>query len=151
MGTKFKGTVEEVRVLNTWIKMVRGMDSVKTQIEGHLAEYGLTVPQFGVLDILFHLGPQCQKSIGEKMLSSAGNITLVVDNLEKLGLVKRKRSVKDRRFYEVQITTNGHQLITKMFCKHVTGVVNAFSVLTANEQEELGILCKKLGQGKGDE
>lgn len=148
MGTKFLGTIEEIRALNAWIKMVRAVDTLKTRIEGHLSDYNLTVPQFGVLEILFHLGTQCQKSIGEKLLSSAGNITLVVDNLEKLELVKRVRNIKDRRFYEVQLTQQGNALITKIFYKHAIGVANAFSILTGDEQDELGKLCKKLGTGK---
>mgnify|MGYP000381933987 CR=1 FL=1 len=38
---------------------------------------------FGILEALFHLGPLSQKSLGQKVLSTKGNITTIVDNLEK--------------------------------------------------------------------
>jgi MarR family 2-MHQ and catechol resistance regulon transcriptional repressor len=39
----------------------------------------------------------CQSDIGSKLLKSSGNITLVVDNLEKRSLVRRQRDDNDRR------------------------------------------------------
>ena len=47
---------------------------------------------------LLHLGPMHQRELGRKLLKSSGNITLVVDNLEKRGLVRREREREDRRF-----------------------------------------------------
>ncbi len=52
---------------------------------------GLTESQFGVLDSLFHLGPMKQKEIGKKILKSGGNITMVINNLEKRGIGSEKK------------------------------------------------------------
>ena len=54
-----------------------------------VAEYDLTAPQFGVLEALYHLGPLCQKDLAAKILKSSGNMTMVIDNLEKRDLVRR--------------------------------------------------------------
>ncbi|MBA2748856.1 MAG: MarR family transcriptional regulator, partial [Tatlockia sp.] len=93
MGTRYLGTTEEVTALNAYIKLVRATESVSHRLHRHLESSKLTVTQFGVLEALFHLGAMHQRDLAEKLLKSGGNITLVIDNLEKRQLVKRDREV----------------------------------------------------------
>lgn len=146
MGTRYRGTKDEVRALDAYIKLVRAVDSVSSRIHRHLDATKLTITQFGVLEVLFHLGPLYQRDLAEKLLKSGGNITLVIDNLEKRELVKRERQVEDRRCVRVCLTDKGQQLISQIFPSHVAAVVNEMSILTASEQEELGRLCRRLGK-----
>jgi MarR family 2-MHQ and catechol resistance regulon transcriptional repressor len=145
MGTRYKGSKEETRALNAFIKLVRAAQSVSVRVEAHLSEIGLTVSQFGALEALFHLGPLYQKDLALKILKSTGNITMVVDNLEKRGLVERVRDEKDRRHYSVQITPKGSALIRSFFPGHVARIVKEMAALNKREQDELGRLCKKVG------
>ena len=146
MGTRYLGTQEQVLALDTFIKLVRATETVSNRIHRHLAETDLTVSQFGVLEALFHLGPLYQRDLAEKLLKSGGNMTLVIDNLEKRELVKREREVDDRRCIKVCLTQKGHQLISRIFPSHVAAVVNEIGILTPDEQKELGRLCRKLGK-----
>jgi MarR family 2-MHQ and catechol resistance regulon transcriptional repressor len=156
MGTQYAGTKEEKRALNAFIKLIRASQSVSGRVEAHLSELGLTVSQFGVLEALFHLGPLNQKNLAAKILKSTGNITMVIDNLEKRGLVKRTRDEKDRRHYSVGITNQGAGMMTSFFPKHVARIVEEMSVLSGAEQDALGKLCKTVGlqgarlQGQND-
>jgi len=145
MGTRFEGTKEETRALNTFIKLVRAAQSVTGRVESSFSEIGLSVSQFGTLEALYHLGPLYQKDLASKILKSTGNITMVVDNLEKQGLVERIRDEQDRRHYSVRITAKGSALITSFFPGHVRRIVKEMSVLTKEEQDELGRLCRKVG------
>jgi MarR family 2-MHQ and catechol resistance regulon transcriptional repressor len=146
MSTHYHGTPEEVRALDTWIKFTRAVDSFGSRLAGRGTCSEVTVTQFGVLEALHHLGPLRQGEIGAKLLRSGGNITLVVDNLEARGLVQRTRSAHDRRVVTVSLTEAGEALIAEMFPKHVRAIVEEMSVLTADEQETLGRLCRKLGK-----
>jgi MarR family 2-MHQ and catechol resistance regulon transcriptional repressor len=145
MGTKHKGTKEEERALNTYIKLQRVSNAVTAKAHAHLAEEKLTVSQFGALEALYHLGPLCQKELGQKILKTGGNITLVVDNLEKRKLVQRRRSVEDRRYIEVHLVDKGRELIARIFPRHVANIVKIMNSLKASDQVELGRLCKELG------
>ena len=100
--TQYKGSRDEVRALSAFVKLIRASESVSARIHRHLADAGLTVSQFGVLEALYHLGPLSQSEIAKKVLKSTGNITLVIDNLEKRDLVKRERQKEDRRYYAVR-------------------------------------------------
>jgi MarR family transcriptional regulator, 2-MHQ and catechol-resistance regulon repressor len=145
MGTHFQGSPEEIRALNVYIKLSRAADAVTQRINKHLKEDGLTVSQFGVLEALYHLGPMCQTELAGKILKSTGNLPLVIDNLERNGMVERQRDTVDRRFVSVHLTPAGEELIGRIFHSHVAGVVETMSALTAEEQDELARLSRKLG------
>jgi MarR family 2-MHQ and catechol resistance regulon transcriptional repressor len=145
MGTRYRGTPREVRALDAYIKLMRCAASVQGRLERRLLGIGLTDSQFGVLEALLHLGPVAQHELGRALFTSRANITTVVDNLERRGLVRRARNLTDRRSVTVHLTSEGRRLIEENFPGQVAAIVEAFSALHAAEQEELGRLCKKLG------
>jgi MarR family 2-MHQ and catechol resistance regulon transcriptional repressor len=145
MQNKYSKNSRERKALKAYVKLMRAAESVTARIHEHLSPNGLTISQFAVLEALYHLGPLSQIEIGRKILRSSGNITMVIDNLEKNGLVRRKRNQADRRFFIVHLTDSGYKLINKIFPPHARVIANEFGVLTDAEQDTLGSLCKKLG------
>jgi MarR family 2-MHQ and catechol resistance regulon transcriptional repressor len=143
--TQYKGTKDEVRALNAYVKLMRASESVSARIHGHLTDAGLTVSQFGVMEALYHLGPLNQSELAKKILKSSGNITMVIDNLEKRSLVKRERKAEDRRFYTVQLTVEGRRLMGILFPRHAAIIIEEMNALTRTEQEELSRICRKVG------
>ena len=63
MPTHHQGTPEEVRALDTWIKLTRAVDSFGNRLSSRRTLHDLTVSQFGVLEALYHLGPLRQGEI----------------------------------------------------------------------------------------
>ena len=152
MPTRYKGPRRQVRALDTYIKLMRAVETMTARLSALLADQtGLTTSQFGVLEGLLHLGPMCQREIAAKQLKSGGNITLVVDNLEKRHLVRRERSREDRRHVIVHLTAEGEELISTYFPHHARAIAHELGVLTAPEQEQLAALAKKLGLQLGRE
>jgi MarR family 2-MHQ and catechol resistance regulon transcriptional repressor len=98
-----------------------------------------------VLEALYHLGTLSQRDLAEKLLKSTGNMSVVLKNLEKRGLIARERDPDDNRYMRVCITDAGRDLLVSFFDSHVRGIVEEMSALTAAEQEELARLCRKLG------
>jgi MarR family 2-MHQ and catechol resistance regulon transcriptional repressor len=87
----------------------------------------------------------CQADLGRKLLRTKGNVSLVVDNLASRGLVERRRSSDDRRRMTVVLTAAGRELISGYFPAHARAITAAMSVLSADEQEQLGTLARRLG------
>lgn len=150
MGTHYKGSEEEQKVLDAFIKLMRATDSLNNRLNRHHADANLTVTQFGVLEALYHLGPLNQKALGEKLLKSGGNITLVIDNLEKSGFVERQQDPSDRRSMLINLTPEGKDFISSYFPKHLQRIKNEFDILSNEELEQLCSICKKLGLQKED-
>ena len=98
-----------------------------------------------MLEILLHLGPLSPGELKTKLLTTGGNITMILDNLEKRGLVHRERHRDDKRRLTVPLTAEGRRRIESIFPGHVKAIVAEMSILTAAEQETLGRLCRRLG------
>jgi MarR family transcriptional regulator, 2-MHQ and catechol-resistance regulon repressor len=145
MPTHYQGSENEIRALNALINLERASDSLMAQLSTRLEGLGLTAAQFGVLEAVYHLGPMCQRELGRKLLRSGGNVTVVVDNLEKRAWVRRERQAEDRRLVRIHLTERGRALIERVFPQHVEAVVKELGVLAPAEQEELRRLCRKLG------
>lgn len=150
MPTHYEGTSQEVRALDAYIKLTRAADSVTNRLSQGSTQGDLTPTQFGVVEGLYHLGSMCLGEISKKVLKSSGNMTLVVDNLEKQGLVRRERSEEDRRMIMVSLTEKGYQVIERILPGHVKAIVEEMSILSPQEQIELGQLCRKLGKKGAD-
>ncbi|HZV82452.1 MAG TPA: MarR family winged helix-turn-helix transcriptional regulator [Geobacteraceae bacterium] len=135
--------------LNSYTKLMRAAESVTSRTSRQMAAADLTISQFGVLEALLHKGPLCQRDIAAKILKSTGNITMVIDNLEKRGLVRRERDTEDRRYLTVHLTDAGSALIVKVFADVEAAIVAEMGTLTGDELKQLGMLCKKLGLKKG--
>jgi len=144
MGTHYQGTKAEIDALNAYIKLMRAAESVTVRAHAELPKE-ITLSQFSVLEALLHRGPLCQSELAGKLLKSGGNLTLIVDNLEKAGLVSRERDRNDRRFITVSLTAKGRNFISELFPKVAASITRELSALSPAEQFTLGWLCKKVG------
>jgi MarR family transcriptional regulator, 2-MHQ and catechol-resistance regulon repressor len=133
--------------LSMWVKLVRAHDTFSHLTAASIITTGLTPAQFGVVECLGHLGTMLIGDLTKKHLVSGGNMTVVVNNLEKDGIVKRSVSKKDRRAFFVRLTPKGKRLFKHIFLQHAEYITKLASALTEAEQTELGLLLKKLGTG----
>ncbi len=145
MPTAHPGPPAETAALDAYIKLMRAAESVTGRAHALLAGE-LTPTQFGVLEALHHRGPLCAGELAEKILKSAGNLTLVLANLERHGLVARSRDRDDARRWIIRLTPAGARRIASLFPRIATAITAEFAHLTSAEQAILGELCKKLGR-----
>lgn len=131
--------------LRTYVKLLRAGKAVLARVEPLLAAEGLTPTQLGVLEAILHKGPLSQRQLVRKVLTSAGNMTDVIDKLAARGLLSRQRSMADRRAVSVALTPAGQALIEDLFPRHAADIAQTMSDLTPAELQELGRLLRKLG------
>lgn len=148
MPTHYSGTPNEIRTLDTFIKLTRCTNSILARLAERNSLGDLTPSQFAVLEALYHLGSMTPGEISAKVLKSGSNLTTVIDNLERDGLVRRERDEDDRRVIHVRLLEAGKNKLEDVLPNHVAALVEEFGVLSADEQARLSQLCKKLGQRK---
>jgi MarR family transcriptional regulator, 2-MHQ and catechol-resistance regulon repressor len=145
MSSQFNGSKKIKEALNSYIKLIRSAESLSSKINLELSEYSLTESQFGVLDALLHLGPMKHKEIGKKILKSGGNITMVINNLERRELVQRKRGEQDKRQFIIHLTSKGKNKILDTLPHISKSIKKHFEILSKEEQKDLQRLCKIVG------
>src|ERR1700724_365691 len=115
MPTHFQGDADTERALRAFMNFVRASGSTIAKTTAHLEQLGVTQGQFAVLEALLHLGPMCQHTLVKKLLRSGGNVTLVVDNLERHGWVRREGQKDDRGEGKIYQTPKGKRLLGGVF------------------------------------
>jgi MarR family 2-MHQ and catechol resistance regulon transcriptional repressor len=145
----YKGMAADARALAAYVKLLRAGEDISREATRPLALYNLTPSQFGVLEALYNAGPQSLTDLARRILKTSGNLTVVVENLEKRRLVRRKPGSRDRRVITVALTPKGRALVGSLSPGHAAAIVGIMARLSAAEQEALGKLCAKLSAANG--
>ena len=125
--------------------MMRSHRALALPAEQSIAKVGLCRTDFAALEALLHKGPLTISEIQDKVLLASGSMTAAVDRLEKLGLVVRKTSSRDRRARVLELTAEGRRLAASCFEKHAKDLEALMSALSEKEKEQAYRSLKKLG------
>lgn len=122
------------------VALARTYNNIFSKIEKHIQGFGLTISEFGVLEFLYHKGDQPVQKVAEKILVTSGTITYVVDKLQKMELVERRKCDTDKRVYYISLTEKGNEMIKRIFPLHEKFINELFE----------GIESESLNQGLND-
>lgn len=137
--------LDEELSLKLFIVINRALEAMRKQATNDVKQYGLNLTEFGVLELLYHKGPQPIQVIGKKVLLASSSITYVIDKLEEKELIVRESCPSDRRVIHVRLTDDGEKLIREIFPNHRRAIAEMFSSLSVEEKEEAIRLIKKIG------
>jgi DNA-binding MarR family transcriptional regulator len=112
---------------------------VETHVRKALAQqFKTTLPRFDLMAQLERAPHGLQMGeISRRMLVTGGNVTGIVDQLERGGLIVRTEDPADRRAYRVKLTKEGRRLFGQMAAEHETWIVKLFSGIPKREQRAL--------------
>ncbi len=131
--------------VSAYVKLLRAVRAVTAHLEPRLLEHGLTVTQLGVLEAILHKGPLSHRELGRKVLTSAANMTDIIDKLAARALVRRVRCPEDRRLVKVELTDAGQALIEAIFPAHADDIAQAMRGLPPQDMAVLADLLRRLG------
>jgi len=110
-----------------------------------IAQTGLGLSDFTIMEALLHKGPMPINQIGEKVLLTSGSMTAAVNRLENKGFVKRIQDPADGRCFYVHLTKKGRKTINAAYAKHEINLEKIASALSDAERSQLVQLLKKIG------
>jgi len=134
-----------VKAPRLWIVLSRCYRAVSQIAERSIAEAGLGLSDFAVLEALLHKGPLTITEIQAKVLLASGSMTAAVDRLEGKGLVIRGTTPRDRRAKVLELTPDGKRVVEAAFRRHALELETAMAILNNPEKRQLYGLLKKLG------
>ena len=108
-----------------------------------IKQSGLTIAQFGVLEALYNKGDLRICEIIDRILTTSGNITVVIKNLEKDGLIEKKPDPNDKRSCIISLTEEGKKIIENILPDHIKNIKGIFEILTDEEKNTLKTILKK--------
>jgi DNA-binding MarR family transcriptional regulator len=135
--------------LRLWLRLLSATTRIEDTIRQRLREqFGITLPRF---DLMAQLEREREGlTMGElsrRMMVTGGNVTTIVDQLEKEQLVQRESQPGDRRAFRVNLTPAGRQVFAVMAKAHEGWVVELLSPLSERQQAQLHKLLGSLKSG----
>ena len=132
--------------LKTVTILFRATDYIRSCIQKDVQRYDLNVTEFGVLEALYHKGPQSVHNIKSKVLIANSSLSYVIDTLIQKGLIIKEKATQDRRHHICELTDQGKVLFDEAYPKHVDQLRIVLDILTSEEEQQLQTLLKKLGK-----
>ena len=80
-----------------------------------LRPFGITTTKYNVLRILRGAGAGglCGREIAERLISRVPDVSRLLDRMEEMGLLSKKREKEDRRHVTARITAKGRRVLEK--------------------------------------
>jgi MarR family 2-MHQ and catechol resistance regulon transcriptional repressor len=111
-----------------------------------IADTGLQLSEFTIMEVLKHKGPLTITAIGEKVLLTSGSMTAAINRLESKDYVRRRRDASDARRFHVHLTEVGRSVIDRAYAKHTANLERVAEALTLSERATLVRLLKTIGR-----
>ena len=150
---KSKGSAAEhsKESLRTWLRLLSCETVIEQQLRTLLRQnFTVTLPQFDVLSELERAGePLTMSQLSTELMVSNGNVTGVIDRLEKIAFVKRVRAERDRRVQYIELTTTGRKEFGQMAIEHERWLADLMSDLSMTDMAQLQHLLLKTRQSVG--
>ncbi len=143
MKNSLKKTASKNEAMETWELFARVFNLFDKQTAVKIKSLGLTQPQFSIIEALGNLGSMKIGELNNSMIFNGGNMTLVLDQLETKGYIKRTNSKTDRRAIIIELTEKGYNLFSKTYPVHSENIEELMGRLNSKEQKELSNLLSK--------
>lgn len=134
------------KTLLLFVIIQRTVQSLNRKMSPLIREDGLTVGQWDTLNVLYSNGPMTVNELIDKLLTSSGNIDVVINNLIKRGDIIKTVDKDDRRIRIIEITDKGKNIVKTSVPKHKKALNEIFNVLDDKEKDQLKFLLKKLSK-----
>ena len=143
---EFIARAEDHRALRIWLRLLTCTQLIERKVRSRLrAGFATTLPRFDLMAQLErHPEGLKMNELSRLLMVTGGNVTAIVDQLEKEALVERLPEPADRRAFRIRLTRTGERSFAEMARAHEAWVVEMLAGLSRKEHEELLKLLAKL-------
>ena len=148
MDLETRATADDHRALRLWLRLLTCSQLIERQVRTRLrSRFGITLPRFDLLSQLErNPGGLKMNELSRLLMVTGGNVTAIVDQLEKEGLVERLDEPADRRAWRVRLTRAGNKAFAEMARAHEEWVVELLSGVSRRDSDALMQLLARLKQ-----
>jgi len=132
--------------LRIWLRLLTCTQLIERRVRSRLREeFGTTLPRFDLMAQLDRYPDGLKMNeLSRLLMVTGGNVTAIVDQLEKEGQVERLDEPADRRAFRIRLTRSGRRGFAEMARVHEQWVVELLAGLSRRERDDLLKLLAKV-------
>lgn len=131
--------------MKVFIGMSRVMKSITRESDKLFGTFDLTRGQFAVLEVLYHKGAMSIGRVADRILTTSGNIPVIIRNLEKRELLTKHRDEYDKRKWNLKLTGAGRELVSRVYPLNEEIIKRHMAMFSADEQRMMVNCFKRIG------
>ena len=148
MDRETASRTDDHRALRLWLRLLTCSQLIEREVRARLqGRFDTTLPRFDLMSQLWRYPDGLKMNeLSRHLMVTGGNVTGIVDPLEKEGMVERTPEPADRRAYRVRLTRAGRKAFAEMARAHEGWIVELLGGLTRKEQAETYRLLARMKQ-----
>jgi len=127
-----------------WIALVRAEKAVVRELTRSLAPLDLKIAQLDVLMNLYRHPGMSQHDLARRLLVGRSNITMLLPQLEKQGVLRREGDTKDKRVMRLFLTDDGEALLMKALKIYSALIDKVMAQSSPTECDALGAQMRRI-------
>jgi MarR family transcriptional regulator, organic hydroperoxide resistance regulator len=136
----------EMPRFRNWIAVGKVNMLVERALNRGLAPLGLKCAQFDVLAAIFRFPGLTQQELADKLLVGRSNMSMLLPDLMRRGLIERRSDARDARVRRLHLTAEGDALSRQAFAVQTGVIEGMMGALSAEECDQLGDMMRRIGR-----
>jgi MarR family transcriptional regulator, organic hydroperoxide resistance regulator len=128
-----------------WIAVAKVHLLVEKAMMAGLGPLGLKLPHYDILANVYRFPDLTQQDLANRLLVGRSNLSMLLPELEKRGLVERIADSQDKRVRRLRLTDQGRALTAQALGVQVSVIEDMMLALSADECEQLGSYMRRVG------
>jgi DNA-binding MarR family transcriptional regulator len=136
------------QALRLWLRLLTCSQLIEREVRARLhGRFDTTLPRFDLMSQLWRYPDGLKMNeLSRHLMVTGGNVTGIVDPLERQGLVERVAEPADRRACRVRLTGAGRKAFAEMARAHEGWIVELLAGLSHKEQADTYRLLARMKQ-----
>jgi MarR family transcriptional regulator, organic hydroperoxide resistance regulator len=133
-----------------WISVAKANHIVKRALADGLSDAGLDFPQYEILAAMIRFPGMMQQELADRLLVGRSNLSMLLPEMERRGLVERRPDPHDKRLRRLFLTPLGEEHATRGLAVHVALIEHMMEALSAEECDAIGEMMHRVIQHMKD-
>jgi DNA-binding MarR family transcriptional regulator len=129
-----------------WIAVVRAEKAIVRELGKALAPLDLKIVQLDLLMNLYRHPGTSQHDLARRLLVGRSNITMLLPQLEKQGLLRREADAKDKRVMRIHMTEKGEETLMQALAVYTALIDRVMAQSTADQCDAMGDVMRRIAE-----
>jgi MarR family transcriptional regulator, organic hydroperoxide resistance regulator len=135
----------ELPRFRNWVAVAKVHALVERLMTVKFLPLQLKLPHYDIMANIFRFPNMTQQELANRLVVGRSNLSMLLPELERRGLVVRKSDSADKRIRRLFLTDNGVSLTREALAIHTRVIENMMEALSAEECEQLGDYMRRVG------
>lgn len=130
-----------------WIAVARAHQMVEKALTTRLAPFGVRLAHHDILANIYRFAGLTQNELAQRLLVGRSNLSMLLPELEKRGLIERRSDAADKRVRRLWLTKAGGELTERTLAVQAGVVTDMMTILSDDECQALGDYMRRISAG----